>query len=627
MLPTFLMLAPAFFTSLNSKRSRLFQHLKNVKENFKAHLISSHLAKRKLYLPSTTGIARMSTAAVSNTTIPPDDEEIALSKLVFGDTADFYEALARVDIGQDEDLSDGEDVDMIEASSGDEGASDDDDLNRVHDDQLFFVDDGENLDDPPIEKGVSDMESDSDSSSEAAWSDSEDERISFAISSSNKTKKLRKSYVESTLNGKEYVMRLRSQFEKIFPRPKWADDSGDEHSPSDVGSDDEESDQVINGDVHALSKILQSTSAYKDVSTVVLAPKILDITRLKDANSQRPSHSGIQSLSFHPSKPLLLSGGYDRTLRIYHIDGKNNHLVTSVYLTGTPVQTCTFYVSPSQTEQKVFSAGRRRYMHSWDISNASSQYAKIEKISRLYGHEQTQRSFEKFKVGHLYTPESGLHGIIFLQGNNGWINILHATTGVWLAGCKIEGVLADFCIDYIPLKMGKFRTILIVVNSYGQVWEFDVSNKAQVLKKWEDSGSVGITTIQVGGGTSSAQLSPFNEVRPNRWLAIGSESGFVHVYDRNSSSNKLSFALDQLTTSISSLAFSFDGQIMCMASRASKDALRLVHLPSGTVFSNWPTSGTPLGKVTSVAFSPRGGFLAVGNEQGKVRLWKLNHYT
>ena len=84
--------------------------------------------------------------------------------------------------------------------------------------------------------------------------------------------------------------------------------------------------------------------------------------------------------------------------------------------------------------------------------------------------------------------------------------------------------------------------------------------------------------------------------------------------------------LDQLTTTISSLQFSPDGQILCMASRAVKDALRLVHLPTFSVFKNWPTSGTPLGKVTSVAFSPRGEMLAVGNEQGKVRLWKLNHY-
>lgn len=198
-------------------------------------------------------------------------------------------------------------------------------------------------------------------------------------------------------------------------------------------------------------------------------------------------------------------------------------------------------------------------------------------------------------------------------------------------GCKIEGVITDFCIDYQPISRGKFRTILIAVNAYGEVWEFDLNKNGNVIRRWKDQGGVGITKIQVGGGTTTTcPALQISKIKQNRWLAVGSESGFVNLYDRNnamtSSTPTPVAALDQLTTTISNLQFSPDGQILCMASRAVKDALRLVHLPSCSVFSNWPTSGTPLGKVTSVAFSPSGGLLAVGNEQGKVRLWKLNHY-
>jgi U3 small nucleolar RNA-associated protein 18 len=39
-----------------------------------------------------------------------------------------------------------------------------------------------------------------------------------------------------------------------------------------------------------------------------------------------------------------------------------------------------------------------------------------------------------------------------------------------------------------------------------------------------------------------------------------------------------------------------------MASRMKKDALKLVHVPTFTVFSNWPTS---LHYVHSLTFSPR----------------------
>lgn len=589
---------------------------------------------------------------------PPNDEEQMLAKVVFGDTSDFQSNLANFSLefllNEQQDEAEEYDNDIESTSEADEDIQDE--MNNINDDQLFFVDDGEekknndlsntndmmDVDENSAEE--SEEDSDSDYMSENAWEDSDDEKINLSITASNKTKKLRTSYEQTKINGKHYVRRLRAQFEKIYPKPKWVDSvSSEEDDGSDISDNEDGYEQVINGDVNALSKILTSTYQYKDVSdSKLLSTKQLDILRLKDANFSHPAKSAIQSLSFHPYKPLLLTGGYDRTLRVYHIDGKNNHLVTSIYLKGTPIQTCSFYVSPLQSkdstlqEQKIFTGGRRRYMHSWDLStsiaqsqSSSNAAAKIEKISRLYGHEDSQRSFEKFKVAHFYNfTTNHAHGIVLLQGNNGWINILHATTGVWLTGCKIEGVLVDFCIDYKPLSGGKFQTILIIVNTYGEIWEFNLSKNGQVVRRWKDEGGIGITTIQVGGGTNSANFFPLSsgKVKNNRWMAVGSASGYVNVYDRTSDIMKPIAVLDQLTTSISSLQFSRDGQILCMASRAVKDALRLVHLPTCTVFANWPTSGTPLGKVTSVTFSPSSEMIAVGNEQGKVRLWRLNHY-
>ena len=49
----------------------------------------------------------------------------------------------------------------------------------------------------------------------------------------------------------------------------------------------------------------------------------------------------------------------------------------------------------------------------------------------------------------------------------------------------------------------------------------------------------------------------------------------------------------------------------------------VVHLPTCTVYRNWPTSNTPLGRISSVAISPNSEQLAVGNEQGAIRLWEI----
>lgn len=81
-----------------------------------------------------------------------------------------------------------------------------------------------------------------------------------------------------------------------------------------------------------------------------------------------------------------------------------------------------------------------------------------------------------------------------------------------------------------------------------------------------------------------------------------------------------------LTTTIDSLAFSPDGQILALASRMKRDSLRLMHVQTGSVFANWPTSRSPLGYVHSLAFSPSGGSLAIGTAKGRVLVYRLHHY-
>lgn len=82
-----------------------------------------------------------------------------------------------------------------------------------------------------------------------------------------------------------------------------------------------------------------------------------------------------------------------------------------------------------------------------------------------------------------------------------------------------------------------------------------------------------------------------------------------------------------LQTSSDMLRFNHDGQVLAMSTRREKDSLKLLHVPSATVFSNWPTSKTPLGYVSCMDFSPQSKFLAVGNDKGKCLLYQLQHYS
>ena len=82
-----------------------------------------------------------------------------------------------------------------------------------------------------------------------------------------------------------------------------------------------------------------------------------------------------------------------------------------------------------------------------------------------------------------------------------------------------------------------------------------------------------------------------------------------------------------LTTSISRLTFNHSSEILALVSKAKKDSFKVVHLPSLTVFSNWPTSGTPLGHVSGVTFSKGSEYVAIGNHKGKVLLYSIGHYA
>lgn len=63
-------------------------------------------------------------------------------------------------------------------------------------------------------------------------------------------------------------------------------------------------------------------------------------------------------------------------------------------------------------------------------------------------------------------------------------------------------------------------------------------------------------------------------------------------------------------------------EILAIASQRKKDALKLLHVPSLSVFSNWPTRGTPLSYVTALDISPHSQFIAIGNDKGKVLLYR-----
>jgi U3 small nucleolar RNA-associated protein 18 len=458
-----------------------------------------------------------------------------------------------------------------------------------------------------------------------AWEDSDDDRLAVSLAGNSRLRKLRVSEGEDIVSGKDYTRRLRRQFEILHPVPEWAQSSMrpiKRRRRSSAGSDSSMSSNDMDVDESNLStlplaRLLQDAGSLTRTQPIPgkrakLRPEVLDIQRTRDIPFTQPS--AITSLCFHPEYPVILSSGPASTLFLHHITPTAhptpNPLLTSVHIKHTPLATSAFLHPKGD---KIFFSGRRRYFHTWDLPSGT-----IQKVNRVYGHKEEQRSMERFKL----SPCGRYMGLVgSSKRGGGVINILDANTTQWIAAARIEG--KNGVADFAWWGDGEGLTI---VGKGGEVGEWSVESKC-FLARWIDDGSIGATVVVLGGKNGPKPLGG------DRWVVIGSQSGIVNIYDRRAFASRNEITVkerptpnkkfEQLTTPTSNLEISPDGQLLVFSSKWKKDALRLVHLPSCTVYRNWPTSSTPLGRITAVAFTSESDMLAVANEAGKIRLWDI----
>ncbi|EGD95312.1 small nucleolar ribonucleoprotein complex subunit [Trichophyton tonsurans CBS 112818] len=569
-----------------------------------------------------------------------DETEDELERILFGDSEGFHSALKeREQVGsKDLVLADGS-----ESAEGlGKGGDSEDDLANVPDEDLFYLDAGDSapvVSIPKDEQPAEELQVLEEPDVPAAWEDSDDDRIRVSLADNERLRKLRLHEGEDVIGGREYIARLRRQFERLQPAPEWASPAAKrrktEEDASDISMDEDEVEEDLSA--QPLAKLLQNIgdltkSSANDTSAGKkrkLRQGVLDIQRLKDVGGNQPS--SIDSLSFHPHYPLLLSSGPASTLFLHHISPDSaapNPLLTSLHIRHTPIRTSTF---DRPTGNRILCSGRRRFFHVWNLDTG-----KIEKVVGPADRKHELKSMEYFKVSPC-GRWIGFEGTTKKGG--GVIIVFDANTMQWVAQVRIDG--QGGVADFAWWSDGEG---MCVVGKNGEVSEWDIREK-RIIARWVDEGAVGTTVLSLGGQTGRQQLGG------DRWVAIGSSSGIVNIYDRKPWADAAAAArrkpnqpldeaadvqsgvprrpkpvrvLDQLTTPISHLVFAQDGQFMVMASRWKRDALRLVHLPSCMVYSNWPTSNTPFGRISSVAVSPTSDSIAVANEQGKIRLWEIH---
>ncbi|RGP61164.1 hypothetical protein FSPOR_10149 [Fusarium sporotrichioides] len=539
-----------------------------------------------------------------------DSDEEELERLVLGNKAGFRAQLFNDDGMFNSNWDDeGKELQLVEQDPG---------LEDVEDADLFMFDTGAGAGAANVTKAAKPTDSNA-----PAWEDSDDDRLAVSLAGANRLRKLRKTEAEDLVSGTEYSQRLRQQYLRLNPLPAWAREADGRPSKrrrsSAASNSSEDSDSESEVSAQPLEKFLRDVNSLAGAGSNQkrrLRPEVIDIQRTREIPDKHKAP--VACLSFHPEYPVLLSSSTASILYLHHIapaaHPTPNPQLTSVQIKQVDVRRAEFLYPHGD---KVFFAGRRKYFHHWDLKSGT-----VQKTTQILGHRLEHKTMERFKL----SPCGRYMAIVAsTKKGGGIINILNTTSMQWITAARLSS--RNGIADFAWWSTGNGMTIL---GKDGQVGEYSMESRS-FLGIWHDEGCVGGIVLAVGGHQGPAALGD------DRWVAVGSNSGITNIYDRNEllvlNSEEVTVkerptptrVFEQLVTPITHITFSPDGQLMAFGSQHKKDALRLVHLPTCTVYRNWPTDQTPLGRITAVAFGNQSDLLAVGNDTGKIRLWEIRN--
>lgn len=444
-----------------------------------------------------------------------------------------------------------------------------------------------------------------------AWQDDDDLGLTVDVmAGASRMRKLRRDRTEHRLAGEEYEARLRAQFEATQPSTSWAalpkkrkskkQRSRDEDTiravdPDDLDSDDsDDSDATLERKVEA--QLRHGSSSILCASTSLPA-KELSVKRTTDLNAAGISSSSVSTVDWHPNAQLALTSGFDKTVRLFRIDGQRNTLIQSVHLPRLPVQSAVF----SADGAHVLACGRSRQWAAFDM-----HAGRAVMLPGVIGREEAGfRELLPSPDGKNLCMISESGALLLLSAKTKQlIGTLHASQAtVKYGGCQSAAFTAD-------------GGLLFAAGASGSVQVWDVARRCCV-HTWRDQGGVRCTRLAV---------SPSS----NR-LAVGSDSGAVNLYETASvlSSSDPSPIKEFLNirTAITQLGFNSTSEMLAFSSKYVKNSLRIAHVDRRRVFANWPTSKTPLHYVQCAAFSPNSGYLSFGNDKGHALLYRVNHYA
>ncbi|XP_026204550.1 U3 small nucleolar RNA-associated protein 18 homolog [Anabas testudineus] len=418
----------------------------------------------------------------------------------------------------------------------------------------------------------------------AAWVDEDDELEEVVDMKHRFRRDLMRGETESTMSKQKLQQRMREQFQKSMGgTPSWAESNvkKKKNKADDEDDDDEEEEDDL----------LRKTGNFV-ASSDSLPGGILRMKKCLHANSARPSEDRLSTVQFHPSAQVVMTAGLDQSVSLFQVDGKTNPKIQSIHLEHFPVHKAQFSLDG---ETVIATSLKNKMFYLYDMMEG-----RITPVHSVRGLNEAR--VKEFSV----CPDGGA---LLLTGTNGYLHLLTLKTKEVVRSMKMNGNVSGVAFSNDGSK--------VFANSEeGEVYVWDMRS-SRCVNRFTDDGCV--------KGTSLASS------RNGQYLACGSQSGVVNVYSQetclNSANPKPLKAVMNLLTSATSLTFNPSSEILAIGSRAEDEAVRLVHLPSLTVFSNFPVSKRKIVyRASCIDFSPHSGFFSLANNKGHAPLFRLLHY-
>ncbi|KYO31049.1 U3 small nucleolar RNA-associated 18-like protein [Alligator mississippiensis] len=299
---------------------------------------------------------------------------------------------------------------------------------------------------------------------------------------------------------------------------------------------------------------------------------ILQMKNCLNANNERPSDAKLTTVQFHPSAQVIMTAGLDQSVSLF--------------------QAC----FSADGERVIATSTRNKMFYVYDMMGGN-----IIPVNQIRGMQ------EKFVKDFEVSPDGSF---LLFTGTSGYIHLLSMKTMELIGSMKINGraVASNFTPDGSKIYTN---------SGEGEVFIWDVKSR-RCINKFTDEGCLHGRCLALS--------------KNGQYVACGSSSGVVNVYTSDTclqeTNPKPVKAIMNLVTAATSLAFNSTTEILAVASNKADEAVKLVHIPSFTVFSNFPVFRRKVIYLTqSMDFSPRSGFFCIGNNKGKALLYRLKHYS